>query len=225
MKTVKRVAFLLMAVSLVVSVMGGLVLAAGNPVVYDNWQSGNAEASCARIGVYEFAWKLDDNAPNGVYSAFDNTITILNSTGKVFDWESLFGIGAVIVKAGRGANVWFYDPQVKADTGLYGYQNREISHVVFCWNPEKDGGQWCSPGYWRQPHHLDSWEATGISPDEFYNDHFDPDLAGNPTLWQVLQSPQTYGGAAFNNVGDLLSEAHPDVDFDGERVENSCPLN
>jgi hypothetical protein len=47
----------------------------------------------------------------------------------------------------------------------------------------------------------------------------------NPTLLQVLQSPQYYGGDAFNAVGDLLSDAHPDVNFLGERVEDSCPLN
>jgi hypothetical protein len=46
----------------------------------------------------------------------------------------------------------------------------------------------------------------------------------NPTLLQVLQNPQWYGGDAFNKVGDLLSATHPDVDFDGTRVENSCPL-
>ena len=97
-------------------------------------------------------------------------------------------------------------------------------------------GQWCSPGYWRQDQHLWAWEATGYSPDELFYDVFGyyPPLsklgqgAGattNPTLWEVLQSPQYYGGDAFNVVGDLLSEAHPDVNFTGERVEDSCPLN
>jgi hypothetical protein len=85
--------------------------------------------------------------------------------------------------------------------------------------------QWCSPGYWRHLHHLGSWVATGISPYAFYNSYFDPDLAGNPTLWAVLQSPKTYGGAAFNNVGDLLSANHPDINFVGDRVEDSCPLD
>jgi hypothetical protein len=96
--------------------------------------------------------------------------------------------------------------------------------------------EWCSPGYWRQPQHLDSWAATGISPDDLYSDYFGapPPLTKrgvsegaptDPTLLEVLQNPQWYGGDAFNNVGDLLSEAHPDVDFmEGFRV-GSCPLN
>jgi hypothetical protein len=96
-------------------------------------------------------------------------------------------------------------------------------------------GEWCSPGYWRQEQHLDSWAATGISPNALYSTYFGlPTISNqgkkagapaNPTLWQVLQKPEWYGGGAFNNVGDLLSAAHPDVNFDGERVEDSCPLN
>jgi hypothetical protein len=58
-----------------------------------------------------------------------------------------------------------------------------------------------------------------------YNALFEPDLPGDPTLQEVLDNPQIYGGGAFNNVGDLLSAAHPDVDFQGDRIEDSCPLD
>ena len=121
---------------------------------------------------------------------------------------------------------YFYDPP-----GIEGLQTDETTTTIAlpgddCLPPA--GGEWCSPGYWRQPHHLDSWAATGISPSALYNSFgFKPALLGNPTLLQVLQRPQTYnrgGTGSFNNVGDLLSGAHPGVNFDGERVEN-CPLN
>lgn len=93
-------------------------------------------------------------------------------------------------------------------------------------------GEWCSPGYWRN--HLDSW--TGHD-DSFLNAlgfvSFDFPKAKknksapkeNPTLLDVLQSPQIYGGEAFNLVGDFLSGADPDVNFTGDRIEDSCPLN
>jgi hypothetical protein len=95
---------------------------------------------------------------------------------------------------------------------------------------------WCSPGYWRQTQHLDSWAATGFRPDELFSATvgFMPPVSKlgvtngattDPTLWQVLQAPQFYGGDAFNAVGDLLSGAHPDVNFLSTRVEDSCPLN
>jgi hypothetical protein len=222
----------------------------GNPVVYDNWASGNAGAECAVLGDYTYALKYNEatgneGAPDGSETAtftdvdgntvHSNTITISSSNGKVFDWSSApNGIGAVIVKAGQGANVWFYDPQATSDTGLYGWDDKDVSHITFCWNldvVEDVEGQWCSPGYWRQSHHLDSW-PVGISPDDAFPGTVTLSKQGqragatsSPTLWQVLQSPQYYGGDAFNAVGDLLSGAHPDVNFLGERVEDSCPLN
>lgn len=91
-------------------------------------------------------------------------------------------------------------------------------------------GNWCSPGFWRN--NPLAVAETGVDMSQSYNALFDPDVNGtkkggvaNPTLQQVLDSPQFYGGEAFNNVGDLLSAAHPDVNFTGERVEDSCPLS
>jgi hypothetical protein len=208
-----------------------------NPVVYDGWKSGDADFECAQVGKYMYAYKVNAAAPNGSWMWEGNTITIYGSDGKVFSWSATSGIGAVIVKAATGANVWFYDPQVKGDTGLYGYDNKDVSHVTFCWNPEpEDPEEWCSPGYWRQTQHLDSWAATGYEPEDDFAESvgYTPPLSkkgkadgaeSNPTLWQVLQAPQYYGGDAFNAVGDLLSGAHPDVNFLGTRVSDSCPLN
>lgn len=102
----------------------------------------------------------------------------------------------------------------------------------------EDGGEWCSPGFWRNSPIAagEAAAAGGFSLDDLYLDFFDEfegvnerqrerlELPESPTLMQVLETPQVYGGEAFNNVGDLLSEAHPDVAFDGERVKDSCPL-
>lgn len=94
--------------------------------------------------------------------------------------------------------------------------------------PTPQMGQWCSPGYWRQEHHLDSWEATGYKPTDYYNaviGSYGPQVPGNPTLWEVLQNPKKYARTgAYNAVADLLSWAHPDVNFTGQRTDY-CPLN
>jgi hypothetical protein len=110
-----------------------------------------------------------------------------------------------------------------------------LSNLTFCWNDGPTGDQWCSPGYWRQPHHLDSWEETGYNPDDLYSAVIGPiqrnrqgvanNAPADPTLLEVLTFPQYYGGDAFNAVGDLLSTAHTDVNFNGDRVEDSCPLS
>ncbi len=113
---------------------------ATNPVVIeviDQWKSGNAAFECRQIGAYACAYKFNEDggegAPNeteyaackGLNYDWSTTITISNSTGYIFDWSSSpMGISAVIVKAGRGANVWFYDPASMSDEGLYGYTNK-----------------------------------------------------------------------------------------------------
>jgi hypothetical protein len=219
---------------------------------------GNAGSECSQLGTllgttYVYAYKWNENgetlpepnlegAPNGDETAsfadHSNTITISGSNGLFFDWSSTNSIGAVMVKASTGYNVYTYIPQAMSDTGLYAYEGKGISHVSFCWNPDAvpQAGEWCSPGYWRQEHHLDSWTATGYAERDLFAVvvGYAPKLSKlgeranaevDPTLLQVLQSPQYYGGDAFNAVGDLLSEAHPDVDFTGTRVEDSCPLN
>ncbi len=102
-------------------------------------------------------------------------------------------------------------------------------------NTEEVSLEWCSPGYWKN--HLDAWEDTGIATTELYSAYFDPVVRSkkgikdnaptDPTLLQVVSNPQWYGGEAANNVGDLLSDAHPDVDFTlgDARTPDSCPLN
>ena len=209
--------------------------------------------TCAEVGLafhgdenyYEFS-SSRVNYDDGFIETFPDGLTV-TTNGTSVSFNSTFGIGAVIVKGSNSANVYEYSPQQDSDSGLASPENSSghsagLSNITFCWNPEEvvEAAQWCSPGYWRQEQHLDSWEATGFTPSNFYVLNFDLSTLSfklnkntknlglsqaNPTLMNVLQYPQVYGGEAFNNVGDLLSEAHPDINFTGERVEDSCPLN
>lgn len=115
----------------------GGVSAADAPTVINPWTNGNAQVECDQVGDYKYGYKVDkEKAPNGTYSHEGNLITISNSTGKIFDWAATSKIGAVIVKAGQGVNVWNYNPQSSGDTGLYAYENKDVSHATFCWNDE-----------------------------------------------------------------------------------------
>jgi hypothetical protein len=104
------------------------------------------------------------------------------------------------------------------------------------------GGEWCSPGFWKNhPDEADVAAADcGLQGMDVttYSSQFGAapprspkgvrdGAPTNPTLRQVLNNPQWYGGEATNNVADLLSECHDEVDFQqgDERVENSCPLD
>ncbi|MFP8960987.1 hypothetical protein ACLIYP_10570 [Streptomyces nanhaiensis] len=94
--------------------------------------------------------------------------------------------------------------------------------------------QWCSPGFWKN-NYPEAWGPTGYTGNETYSSVFgappprspqgiNQNAPTDPTLFQVVDNPQWYGGDAANNVADLLSDAHPDIDYQGVRVDN-CPLS
>jgi len=78
--------------------------------------------------------------------------------------------------------------------------------------PEGDG---CTPGYWRQPHHLDSWVPTGLNPGDDFDttfgvDYFDPEIT-------LLDATWAKGGGvnkvARHGTAALLNALHPAVDY------------
>jgi hypothetical protein len=82
------------------------------------------------------------------------------------------------------------------------------------------GLEGCTPGFWKQPQHFDSW--VGFSPDQTLESVFDvPDALGldDVTLLEALsfQGGSTIQGAARillrQAVAALLNAASPDVDF------------
>jgi hypothetical protein len=202
---------------------------------------------CSAFGTWDYEFKVDSPASGQSWHNDGLLFVELNhyeadDLGWFIDWDSNIPVSAVLVKGSNGGYFYAYDPASLGDTDLHAIiagasgKYAGVSHINFCYNEPEQEPQWCSPGYWRQPHHLDSWEATGYSPDDLFFDALgyypmlskkgtNDNAPTNPTLLEVLQNPQWYGGDAFNAVGDLLSEAHPDVDFDGMRVEDSCPLN
>lgn len=74
------------------------------------------------------------------------------------------------------------------------------------------GGEGCTPGYWRQEQHYDSW--VGYSPTQLFDDVFDNAFPGK-TLGEVV----ALGGGGLNALGRgtvaaLLNAASPDVDYE-----------
>jgi hypothetical protein len=77
--------------------------------------------------------------------------------------------------------------------------------------PPPGGGEGCTPGFWRQPHHFQYW--TDYAPSDSYADVFG--VSRNGTL---LQNVTARGGGenalARHAVAALLSASSPDVDYD-----------
>jgi hypothetical protein len=81
---------------------------------------------------------------------------------------------------------------------------------------------WCSPGFWKN--HEDLWSQyllTKYSTLVGAADLSKKAPAGDPTLQQVIENPQTYGGPATNSVADFLSNKAFGTPI-GSGVE-SCP--
>ena len=97
--------------------------------------------SCADLGYASGFKPQPEPPPTGDYS--DGVITVhIDSDGTYFSWSSSHGIDAVIVKGGDNANVYVYDPESTADSGLSAPINAnngspfEISHIDFCYDIE-----------------------------------------------------------------------------------------
>jgi hypothetical protein len=88
---------------------------------------------------------------------------------------------------------------------------------VFCDPPQ--GGEGCTPGYWKQPHHFDDWTAP-YDPGDLFSAHFDDAFSGK-TLLTVLSQPASSppGPNQLNSLGRhtvaaLLNAASDGVSFD-----------
>jgi hypothetical protein len=119
-------------------VIGPMSTSTPTPIVVD----GNP--TCASRG---YAFELKFDPPNsGTQQATQiaglNSITITTSDNVTYSWSSAFGIDAVIAKGGDQANLYVYDPESSADSGLTAPINPNtgkpfgMSHVSFCFDIE-----------------------------------------------------------------------------------------
>jgi hypothetical protein len=76
-------------------------------------------------------------------------------------------------------------PNVGYDNGAY----------VIIYNSEGKGGAGCTPGYWRQEHHYDSW--VGYTPTQTFKKAFGVDAFPGMTLGQVVR----INGGGLNALG------------------------
>jgi hypothetical protein len=94
-----------------------------------------------------------------------------------------------------------------------GFPNNITDTATDCVEVRRKGGEGCTPGFWKQDQHFDSW--VGFSPDQSFEAVFGVDVPGNPTLLDALNS----GGGGINAlmrhaVAALLNASNPDVDSD-----------
>lgn len=117
--------------------MSGSQAASVTPVYVDD------NPTCQSQG-YDHEYKIGGNT-SGTYTVPNvGSITLTyDSTTKMFDWTSTFGIDAVLAKGGNGANLYVYDPPAESfgDTDLVSPDNSsggpaDLSHASFCYDFE-----------------------------------------------------------------------------------------
>jgi hypothetical protein len=80
------------------------------------------------------------------------------------------------------------------------------------------GGEGCTPGYWKQPHHFDDWPA-GYDPATPFSDVFEDAFAGKSLLDVLAQpasappGPEELNSLGRHTVAALLNSASDDVSY------------
>jgi hypothetical protein len=86
--------------------------------------------------------------------------------------------------------------------------------TVTCEPPPPGGGEGCTPGYWKQPHHFDSWAATGYEPGDSYDAVFGVDSSIDTLLDGLRARGGGENALARHAVAALLNATSPDVSYE-----------
>ncbi|RMH15160.1 MAG: hypothetical protein D6696_21430, partial [Acidobacteria bacterium] len=126
------------------------------------------------------------------------------------DWQGLLGDRQIPVGSSAALELEFANPAV-ADPDLYALSASfdggcAVDHSAVT------GNEGCTPGYWMQSQHFDSWVGHGQADD--FNATFGVTASGNPTLLEALET----GGGKFkalnrHAVAALLNTTNPGVSY------------
>lgn len=138
--------------------------------------------------------------------------------------QSNWALTGVDIDQYFGAFVVYPSPRLDSDDdaaparGATVYINNDMARVITFTNdftPPPTGNEGCTPGYWKQDQHLDSWAGTGFAPGDnfdtvFGDNWFTPDIT-------LLQALELNGGGknalARHAVAALLNSASAGVDY------------
>jgi hypothetical protein len=78
---------------------------------------------------------------------------------------------------------------------------------------EEQGGQGCTPGYWKQKHHFADWTAP-YEPDDLFSDYFEDAFPGRSLLQVVSKGGGGLDALGRHTVAALLNSANAEVSYD-----------
>jgi len=193
------------------------------PVIYNFAPA--AVDRVATLGMFLGSVSLEDPSgvpgrPSVIEIAIDNVVVeTLNDALNSVDgneWDSL--THAISIPAGASS---LSLQCLSADSGVGPFAGNLPASLVWVASgfvlpiPTDDGGgEGCTPGYWKQPHHFDSWLPTGYAPGDSFDEVFGVTAFPGMTLVQVLSQ----GGGQIKALGRhavaaLLNSVHSDVSY------------
>lgn len=152
-----------------------------------------------------------------------NNITI-TSDGVYFDWTSTIGMDAVIVKA-QDSNAYVYVPEAYGAIGLHPPEDKNISHIEFCYDYELTARKTAEAGYtrtytWEITKSVDPETHTGWFGDEFTSTY---NVSVNQTV--VDSAYQVSGEITVNNPTPFAVTFDVADDVNGTTAAVNCPTN
>jgi hypothetical protein len=236
MKTMRFAASAL-AAGLVASALAvlGTSVAAQGAAVEPEFVDGNP--TCEDLG-YDYGFKPggeDLQKEPGEYT--DGVVTVVWSYSNPpamtsVDWSSSYPVAAVIVKAGSGANLYDYDPQLFSDTGLATPSNTggvqaELSHLVFCYDVRPFVSKTADTSFdrayaWTIDKDADTTELT-LMAGQSYDVNYEVDVArdaGTDSGWMVegeitIANPWPFVLTLVSVTDSLVTAGSGEVDCGG----------
>lgn len=134
-------------------------------------------------------------------------------TASLLDDPETLEVDRVVTIVGGGPTVTTYEGVTSVSEQVSSAVGAQIWFKFKKFESPPQGGQGCTPGYWRQPHHYDSW--VGFSPDDLFHDVFGGDDYPGLTLGEAvaLRGGQL-NALARSAVAAILNASSPGVDYD-----------
>jgi hypothetical protein len=98
-------------------------------------------------------------------------------------------------------------------SGTLGGGLRGVLAAFFNVADPPSGGEGCTPGYWKQSQHFDSWPA-GYLPTDLFDTYFDDAFPGQNLLFVLSQGGGGLAALGRHTVSALLNAASSGVDYD-----------
>ena len=149
------------------------------------------------------------NAPDGTLITFTiqsgpgsfvgglNTCTTAGGTGSCTVQITSAVAGTTVVRA--STNVTVGGVSMTRATG-----DAHVGDSADAQKTWEGGGQGCTPGYWKQPQHFDSWVGTGYTPNQTVGSVFTNSGVASETLVQALAGG---GGSTIQGAKTILLRA------------------